>query len=334
MTKLRAGKLEAGLLERLLHRHATAVTQRLVIPPRVGEDAAVIDLPDRYLVVGTDPITFVTEDLGHYVVTINANDVATMGARPLFFSCVLLLPDDAVESRDLEQIFHQIQNACEEHQVSWIGGHTEITPAVSAPVAVGQMVGEVAKDALVRKESLRPGDRLLLTKSLAVEAVSIIARARPVAVSEAHGDAFLARAQAFLREPGIGVVNEALAACRTGKVRAMHDPTEGGLAGGLQELSAAASLGLRIDREAIPISPETALLCEQFDLDPLGVIASGSLLIGAAADEADAVIRAVQELGVECGCIGEVEASPVGCRFEDGSPLPSFAVDEITKLFR
>jgi len=331
MSQLRPGKLDPPRLADLLARHAAGAAGRIVVPARLGEDAAVIELPDRYLVVATDPITFVTEDLGHYVVTINANDVATAGARPLFFSCVLLFPAGATLP-DVEHVFDQVARACAEQQVAWVGGHTEITPAVSAPLAVGQMIGEVERTRLVRKDSLRAGDRLLLTQGLAIEAVSIIARSRPEEVRARFGQSFLERARAFLRDPGIGVAEQALAACAVGGVRALHDPTEGGLAGGLHELAAATGLGLVVRREAIPIYPEARSLCDHVGLDPLGVIASGSLIIGAAPGQAPAILEALEGRGIPCVEIGQLTAEP-GCRFADGSPLPVFAVDEITRLF-
>lgn len=333
-TPLSAGKLPAELLGRLLERNA-ALSERLVIPPRVGEDAAVIALEDsdRYLVVGTDPITFVTEDLGFYVVTINANDVATLGARPLFFSCVLLFPEGFASS-GVERVFSEIRRACVDAGIAWVGGHTEITPAVAHPVAVGQMIGEVSREGLVRKDRMEVGDKLLLTKALAVEAVSIIARERADEVRSAHGEAFLERATGFLHRPGISVVAEALAACSAGglELHAMHDPTEGGLSGGLYELAAASGKGLRIDRDRVPVYPEARALCQQFGLDPLGVIASGSLLLAAAAGAADRIGEALRRRGVDCTQIGEVVAEE-GCTYADGTELPRFSADEITKLF-
>lgn len=332
MKKLRPGKLPAQMLADLFGRHMArpAGVDRVVIPPRVGEDAAVLELPDRFLVVAADPVTFVTEDLGHYLVTVNANDVATLGARPLFFTAVLLFPV-GTRRPDVNRVFSDIAKACAAQGVAWVGGHTEVTPTVSAPLAVGQMIGEVDRDRLVRKQSLRPGDRLLLTKELAVEAVSIIARTRTDEVQLAHGEAFLERAWGFVHDPGIGVVQEALAAAAVGGVHGMHDPTEGGLAGGLHELSAAAELGIVVRRDAIPVSAEARALCEQFGLDPLGVIASGSLLVAVEPQRAAAVQAAVQALGTACAEIGEVTATP-GCRFDDGAPLPTFEADEITRL--
>lgn len=329
MKKLRAGKLPLDRLADLLARHQRPA-DRVVIPPRVGEDAAVIELPDRYLVVAADPITFVTTDLGHYLVTVNANDVATLGARPLFFTAVLLFPVGA-SMTDVSRTFADIEKACTAQGVAWVGGHTEVTPLVSGPLAVGQMVGEVPRDRLVRKQSVRPGDRILLTKELAVEAVSIIARMRTEEVRRAHGEAFLERAWGFIHDPGLSVVPEALAAAAVGGVHAMHDPTEGGLSGGLHELSAALGLGVTVHRAAIPISPETRALSDELGLDPLGLIASGSLLVVAEAGRAEAVCQAIEAGGTRCTEIGEVTATP-GCRFEDGSPLPSFEIDEIVRL--
>jgi hydrogenase maturation factor len=207
---------------------------------------------------------------------------------------------------------------------------------VTDPVAVGQMIGEVSREGLVRKERLAVGDQLLLTKALAVEAVSIIARERPDEVRAAHGEAFLERATGFLRDPGISVVNEALAACSAGgpELHAMHDPTEGGLSGGLYELAAASGKGLRIERERIPVYSEAEALCQQFGMDPLGVIASGSLLLAAEAGAAERIGEALRQQGVTCTQIGEVVAGEgYMCTYADGTELPRFRTDEITKLF-
>jgi hydrogenase maturation factor len=89
---LPVGKLRAELLERLLGKYA-AESARVVVGPRVGEDAAVIDMGDRYLVATTDPITFASDEIGWYALHVNANDLAVRGARPLWFLATVLLPE-------------------------------------------------------------------------------------------------------------------------------------------------------------------------------------------------------------------------------------------------
>jgi hydrogenase maturation factor len=113
----------------------------------------------------------------------------------------------------------------------------------------------------------------------------------------------------------------------------MHDPTEGGLATALRELAAASGRGLRIDRGAIQILPECRAVCDALGLDPLGLIASGSLLIACAPDRAERIVDALRSRDVPAGVIGEVVEAKCGLRFDDGADLPAFARDEIARCF-
>src|SRR5215510_14825230 len=124
-TPLPVGKLRPTLLGELLARH-TSPDPRVVVGPRVGEDAAVLDMGDRYLVATTDPITFVTEDLGWYALVVNANDVAVRGAAPRWFLATCLLPERGASEESVEALFAQLGTACRELGVSLVGGHTEV----------------------------------------------------------------------------------------------------------------------------------------------------------------------------------------------------------------
>ena len=115
----------------------------------------------------------------------------------------------------------------------------------------------------------------------------------------------------------------------------MHDPTEGGLATGLQEISLAAGIGLRIDQQAIPVLPECAVMCDALGVDPLGLIASGALLLTCAPDVADRVLSAWAAAGVGGNVIGHVTPPEGGCRLTSRSgtmPLPRFPRDEVARL--
>ncbi|MFQ5988508.1 MAG: AIR synthase family protein [Candidatus Methylomirabilales bacterium] len=328
--RLPAGKLPRGLLASLLERY-TGPTAGVVLGPRIGEDAAVIEMADRYLVVSTDPITFTTHDIGYYAVTINANDVATCGARPRWFLMTLLLPEGGTQS-EVEALFEQVDAACRQFQVGLIGGHTEMTPGLDRPIVIGTMIGEVAKDRLVVTSGAQVGDDLLLTKGIAVEGTAIIARERGGFLrSRGYAEAFIQRAQAYLYDPGIAVTAEALLAVETASVSAMHDPTEEGLSGGLYELSEAAGVGLEVDETEIPILGETRTLCHEFHLDPLGLIASGALLITCRPEDTDKLMEA----GIGIRRIGRVvpEARGVVLRNPEGErPFPAFERDEIVKI--
>lgn len=336
MPLLPIGKLPGDLLQAVLDKHAPR-DPRVIVGPRVGEDAAVIDLGDRYLVASADPITFATDELGWYALHVNANDLAVRGARPLWFLATVLLPEAGATELGVERLFADLRLACAELGVALIGGHTEVTAGLPRPIVSGCMLGEVAKDRLVTTGGARPGDALLLTKGVPLEGAAIIARER-AAEAERRGVPadVVKRARDFLRDPGISVVPEARAACAAARVHAMHDPTEGGIATACWELAQAADVGLHVDRERVPVLREGRVLCEAFGLDPLGTIASGSLLLAVDPADAEGVIAACRAAGIDCARIGRVTEASRGVSLATGGharPMPTFPQDQITRIF-
>ncbi len=334
--RLRLGKPPLEVLERLF-RACDIRDPRVIVGPRVGEDAAVLDLTDRYLVAKVDPITFVAEEIGWYAVHINANDLAVRGARPCWFLMTLLLPEAGADEKLLESIFTQVQDACRAIGASLVGGHTEVTQGLDRPILAGAMLGEVEKGRLVTTAGARVGDAVLLTKGIALEGASILAReCEPLLAERGVHAEVRRRARELLHRPGISVLEDARIALQTAPVHAMHDPTEGGLATGLLELATAAGVGLRIEREAIPVLPECRTLCQALGLDPLGLIASGALLLTCPFGQADRLVAAWEAGGIAARIIGTVVAPERGlCLVQAGreGPLPRFARDEVARLF-
>jgi Hydrogenase maturation factor len=177
MPPLPVGKLPAQLLQRLFTKYVTA-DPRVVVGPQVGEDAAVLDMGDRYLVATTDPITFATDEMGWYALHVNANDLAVRGATPRWFMATVLLPEGKSQETHVEQLFAELAEACAAVGVSLVGGHTEVTGGLPRPIVVGAMLGEVAKDKLVTTGGAQVGDAVLLTKGVPLEGASIMARER------------------------------------------------------------------------------------------------------------------------------------------------------------
>jgi hydrogenase expression/formation protein HypE len=336
MPSLPVGKLDAELLARFLGKHAPS-DPRVVVGPRVGEDAAVLDMGDRYLVATTDPITFVAEEPGWYAVCVNANDLAVRGARPLWFLATLLLPEGATTETKTAQLFAELGEACAELGVALVGGHTEVTAGLPRPIVVGSMLGEVEKDRLVTTAGACPGDALLLTKGVPLEGAAILAREHG-AEAERRGvpTDIVGRARGLLRRPGLSVLPEARIACRAARVHAMHDPTEGGVATACWELAQAGDVGLRVYREQIPVLPEGRILCDAFGLDPLGTIASGSLLLAVDPGDADGIVAACRDEGIACAVIGKVTHASEGVTLVSGGlarPMPSFPQDQLSRVF-
>jgi hydrogenase maturation factor len=300
----------------------------------VGCDAAVISFGNHYLVAKTDPITFASDEIGWYAVHVNANDIACTGATARWFLATLLLPEDRTSKALVDMIFDQMAGACAELEAELVGGHTEITYGLDRPVVVGCMLGEMPAERLIRPGDARPDDVLLVTKGIAVEGTAIIAR--EMGDSLAGPDELLKRCRRFLYDPGISVVRDAAVATAAGEVHAMHDPTEGGLATGLLELARAADVGLEVDEGTIPILPETQTLCTHLGLDPLGLIASGALLLAVTPGDVAAILDALGEAGIAAARIGRVVERERGIVLQSTAgtrPLPRFERDEIARLF-
>jgi hydrogenase expression/formation protein HypE len=332
---LAAGKLPAAALERMLSRLPRA-DPRVLIGPRLGEDAAVLACGDRYLVAATDPVTFASDRIGWYCVHVNANDVAVLGADPRWFFAVLLLPEGQATTAMAETITADIVETCRALDVSLCGGHTEVTIGLDRPIVVGHMLGEVEHARLVRKDALQVGDRILLTRGAAVEGTAILARERADLCAARLDPVLVARAQALLFEPGITIVDAARTAMAAGRVRAMHDPTEGGIATGLWELAHAGGRGLRVWNDAIPILPETEAVCAAFGLDPLKLVASGALLIAAEPDEADRIAQALVARGIPVADIGQAQPAEDGIQIQVSGQwvaLEPADRDEIARVF-
>jgi hydrogenase expression/formation protein HypE len=332
MPALLPGKLPVALLQQLL-RYRGAPDTRVVIGPAFGEDAAVIDLGDQFLILKSDPVTFTTEEIGWYAVHVNANDVAVMGAQPSWFQATIIAPPGTAPPA-IRAIFRDIDRSARQLGIAVTGGHTEISPAVKQPIVAGDMQGLVRRDRLVTSAGARPGDIVMLTKAAGIEGTSIIARSFVSRARRLLGVRGQHAAARFHRRPGISVVTEALLAARRGAT-AMHDPTEGGVAAGLVELAAASKVRLVVDLDSIPILPPTARLCAGFGLRPLGVIGSGALLLTVPPPRAVAIQGALQRRRISIAAIGRVmrgrgvEARQAGKRVRfEWSPR-----DELTRLF-
>ncbi len=331
---LSGGKLSNDLLEGFLQSFHID-DPSVLIHPRVGEDTAAVDVADEEVIVlKADPITFATDSVGMYAVLVNANDVVTSGGIPRWFLTTLLFPVGITASA-IGALMSDLSRICRDNGITLCGGHTEITEAVNRPVVTGMMVGTVAKDRLLGKRNIIPGDKILLTKAAAVEGTAIIAREfgdrlQLMGLSSEQ----IEECRRFLDD--ISIMPEAQIATASPGVIAMHDVTEGGVATAVRELGIAAGRGLRIDMDAVPIFPQTREICRLLDINPLGLIGSGSLLICCWPTYLKQICDAITQAGIAVTCIGEVTESTSGVEAVNakGDAIwPSFEVDEITRLF-
>jgi hydrogenase expression/formation protein HypE len=326
-TPIPAGKVPADLLARVL------ATDRPLPPdvrlgPAVGEDACAIDVDAGVLIATTDPITLTTSELGRYAVLVNANDVAVMGVRPRWFLAAILLPlgttDDTVE-----QMFATLHSALDEVGAALVGGHTEVTGAVSQPVIVGQMLGLATDGRFVTTAGARPGDVLVQVGSAPIEGAAVLAVEAAHRLTTVPADVVAAAARGA-RDPGISVVEAALTAASLGAT-AMHDPTEGGVASGLHELAMAAGVAVRVDRPQLVWFEPGLEVCRALGANPWATLASGSLLAAFPPDCVDAAIQALSAPGRPAIAIGAIEAG-AGVHDTDGVPIEWPDHDEVARI--
>lgn len=332
---MKLGKFPAGLLERMLATNRIT-DSRVVLGPGVGEDAAALDMGDRLLVAKSDPITFATESIGWYAVQVNANDVACTGATPKWFLATILAPESFSEI-EAHEVFDQIVEACAALGITLVGGHSEVTYGIDRPIVMGSMLGEVDRDRLVRTGGAQEGDSVVVTKGIAIEGAALLAQERPAdLVQQGVPAEITAKAGGYLANPGISVVLDAKVAIDSADVHSLHDVTEGGLATGLREVAIASGLGVAVEEDSIPVLPECREICSALGLDPLGLLASGAMLVTLPAVDVPRLLSALNTEGIEGYEIGQMLAPEEGYQMigrEGEVLLPEFDRDELARYF-
>ena len=320
------GKLDPETLGTILDQTG-ASNPALLTGAAYGEDAAAIDLGDgETLVVSSDPISLAADAAGTIGVNVACNDIAAAGADPEFLTNVIFLPDDDAET--IETLTSQLDAAADELGVTIVGGHTEYVPVLSRPLLSLTAFGRTGHH--IATSGAEPGDTVLLTKGAAIEATGIIATDFADDLREAGVDeSTIDRAAGFFEE--ISVLDDSRAVRE--HATALHDPTEGGVCTGLVEMAAAANVDLVVDRESLPIRPETETVCTAMGIDPLRVFGSGALLATVPPAELSTVRSRLVEAGIEAAVIGEVEPKPeaadLGALVLDSERIVDGGTDEL-----
>jgi len=303
------GKVPTEVLQEIVFKNLGAKRDDVVLKPSIGEDAAIVKAGNEVLAISSDPITGAEEWLGWLAVHVSANDIATRGVQPRWFNSIILLPRNSTTEL-VEKICTQMDKAAHQLNVAIIGGHCEVTPGIEHPIVTGCAIGVAEQGKYVTSSGARVGDSIILTKGTGIEGTAILASDRRTELLKVFDETFLNQAENFFEK--ISVVKDAITAFRIGGVSAMHDPTEGGVAGGLHELADAANVGFNVYEEEILIHEETRKICAHFDVDPLQLISSGSLLIVAEEEKGDEIVSSLSRNGVQASIIGEVVEPALG----------------------
>lgn len=310
-----AGKLSPEKLSAIVLSRLGARRPETRLRARLGEDSAALDFGGDLIVASTDPITGAAREAGWLAVNVACNDLATNGAEPVALLLSLMAPVGTSEAA-LAMLMEGAHQAALDLNVEIVGGHTEIVPVVTQPIFAATALGRVRPDRLITSAGAKPGYQLVLTKGAGLEGTAILAldyadRLRSLSPEE------LRRAQALAWE--ISVVRDGLIAAKNGAT-AMHDVTEGGLLGALYELAEASGVGVTVWEEAIPLRPETRLICAELEIDPLRLISSGAMLI--CCPDGRRVIEALRAEDIPAALIGEVTTGGRYLVRKDGTRRP------------
>ena len=325
------GKIPPAVLLRSVFPFLGKKDSAILVKPGIGRDAAIMRLGTKVLVFSTDPITGTTTHIGTHSVIINANDIATSGARPIWYFCTILLPPGTKESI-LRSIMVEIDKASKALGVAVLGGHTEVTAGIGRPILAGFMIGEAEHGRVLSSEDGRLGDKILLTKTAGLEGTAILASDHSSRLRHLSHST-IDRARKFSEQ--ISIVNEALAVAGLQGVHSMHDPTEGGVLNGLWELAEASNLGINVWADKVRIAPETLEICSVLHLDPLKLMSSGSLLVAVQPSAAYRVTRKLRRMNVNVSEVGSLAPKSSGrYLFKNGRKILLRAVprDELYRL--
>ena len=329
---LTIGKVPEKLLSRWVFSAPAAERPEVLQGPGLGEDCAAVELAaGEILILSTDPITATEENIGYLAVHVTLNDLAAAGAAPIGLMATILLPPNYPESR-LEQIFMELRQTAAAQDLAILGGHTEVTDAVSRAVVSIAGVGKIRKEKALLHKTMQAGDSIVMTKYAGLEGTAILAKAKAVELSGRFGTDFIRRAQTL--DQFLSVLPESQTAmnCDAAGLKAMHDITEGGVLGALWELAAKADMGLEADLTAVPILRETIEISEFFDINPYKLISSGAMLM--IAENGEALVEALTAAEIPAKVIGRLLSSKerVACYAGIRQAILPPAADEIYKV--
>ncbi|WP_458186127.1 AIR synthase family protein [Haladaptatus sp. NG-WS-4] len=302
------GKVDRAFFEEYIYPHLGAEREDVTLGPQHGVDFGIFEVGERAVVTATDPI-FVMPSLGFeraawFAFHIVMSDVAVSGIRPTHLAVDFNLPPE-ITDEEFETIWKTFDREARELGVSVVTGHTARYAGCNYPMVGGATAMAVGDpDAVVRPNGARPGDRVLVTKGPAVEAVGLLSIRFEELLDLPDETVEAAKA----RFDDMSPVEDALVAADAGDVSAMHDATEGGVHGALVEMARAGGVRLDVSHDDVPVLPGVLEACDFFDMDPWSAISEGTLLLSVAPEDADDVLAALDDADIPAADIGEVRA--------------------------
>lgn len=300
---MNVGKLSVDDLKSLIDENRGTKRKDVRIRSGIGEDCSVIEFGDYECVISTDPITGAESGIGKLAVNINCNDIASCGVEPVGILVTILAPPDSTMN-DIKNVMKEIDEECKKLNLEILGGHTEVTSAVNRMVVSCTALGKGAKNTAISTAGAKIGDDIIVTKKLGMEGTFIAVSDKAERVKNILSKAEIEEAKQYIKN--ISVVKEGRIAGEF-NAHSMHDITEGGVLGALWEVANASECGFKVYEKNMPISDVTKKICSEFNVDPLRLISSGSMLI--TTDNGKKLSEILRNNGIEAAVIGNITDS-------------------------
>ena len=298
--------------------------------PKIGEDSATINIRnDNNLLLSSDPITFDSENIGEYILDICANDIYAAGGEPKWFLITILIPPKTSYNK-LKRVISKVNSRAQSLKVDIIGGHTEVTESVNKIVLSGTIVGRINKN-FVPNQIVKGNQSIILGGQAGIEGSKIIVE------NTESNHKIISNLKKSIKNLTISVNNIAKIAISTGKIIKMHDPTEGGISTALHELCEFSDIGCEIIENEIKFVDNFNEACQILNLNPLGVISSGCLLMICKEKDSSEIINKLRSSDIPAIKIGKTTNSKKrNIIKKDGKKenLERFDQGEIIKIFR
>ena len=316
------GKVSRAFFENVIARHLGARRRDVVKGPANGVDVGVVRLPGgRAMISTTDPIYIVPqygwERAAWCAFHILASDLATSGVAPQYATMDWNLPMD-IEDDHIAAMLRVMDREARKYGTAVVTGHTGRYEGCAYPMVGGATFLAVAPaNGWVTADMARAGNRLLVTKTAALEATAILANTFAATTAKHLSPERTRRAQDLFES--MSTVDDALTAAsavglRKDGVWAMHDATEGGVRNGVWEMSQSSGLGVDVDLSRVPVDPAVAEVCEVFGMEPLDAISEGTLLLAVHLEAGERVIARLKRKGILAVDIGAFTEKGGSCR--------------------
>jgi len=266
------------------------------------DDGATVPFGDYEIVISTDshtisPHFFPGGDIGKLSITGTVNDVAVMGAKPLAIANAMVI-SEGFAGDEFERIIKSMDEACTESGVALVTGDTKVMEKgkLDKIIISTTGIGIAKKGQITADSALEVGNKIILSGSVGDHGISIM--------SYREGFGF----ETDLKSDVAPVVEMTEKALRVGGVKAMKDPTRGGIANALNEMASKSNVGMMIYEDKIPVKRQVHAASEMLGIDPYEVANEGKVIIGVEADRAEEILEAIRKTkyGMEAQIIGEV----------------------------